>query len=269
MKTYEVIIIGAGTAGLSARKEVAKKTDNYIVVDDGPLGTTCARVGCMPSKVLIQAANDYYRRKSFSQEGILGAEGLRIDLPETMSHVRKLRDRFTGGVIGSLSSWEDKLVRKRAKIVDKNTLLIGEESVSFKKLIIATGSSPVIPGPWREFSEALIDTDEFFEMDTLPSSMAIIGLGVIGLELGQALHRLGVKVVAFSKGKAIGGLSDPEIQDYVADKLGQEMEIHLNGVDIVGFDENKQLQLKADGKTFCFDKRSWLWAGVQTFLVWA
>jgi len=58
MKKYDVAIIGAGTGGLSARKWVAKKTDNYVVIDNGILGTTCARVGCMPSKVLIQAAND-------------------------------------------------------------------------------------------------------------------------------------------------------------------------------------------------------------------
>ena len=73
MKHYDVIIIGAGTSGLSARKVVSKYTQNYVVIDDGILGTTCARVGCMPSKAFIQVANDFHRRNSFQEIGITGS----------------------------------------------------------------------------------------------------------------------------------------------------------------------------------------------------
>ena len=100
MEMLDVIIIGAGTAGLSARREVEKKTKSYIVIDDGPLGTTCARVGCMPSKVLIQVANDFDRRRSLAEEGILGGDKLTLDGKLVMNHVRKLRDRFVRGVMG-------------------------------------------------------------------------------------------------------------------------------------------------------------------------
>lgn len=102
---YKVVIIGAGTAGLSAQKEVAKVTDDYVVIDGGPLGTTCARVGCMPSKVLIQIANDFHRRKSLKQEGIFGAEKLVVDIPQALQHVRHLRDRFTNAVKADIESW--------------------------------------------------------------------------------------------------------------------------------------------------------------------
>ena len=100
MKKVDVIIIGAGTAGLSARREIEKQTENYLVIDDGPLGTTCARVGCMPSKVLIQVAEDYHRRLSLEEEGINGASHLSIDGHKVMEHVRKLRDRFVRGYGG-------------------------------------------------------------------------------------------------------------------------------------------------------------------------
>ena len=73
MKNYDVAIIGAGSSGLSARREVARLTDSYVVIDDGELGTTCARVGCMPSKVLIQVAEDFHRRGQFDAVGITGA----------------------------------------------------------------------------------------------------------------------------------------------------------------------------------------------------
>ena len=123
MKKLDVVIIGAGTAGLSARREIEKKTDSYIVIDDGPLGTTCARVGCMPSKVLIQVADDYHRRLSLAEEGINGASTLSLDGKKVMQHVRKLRDRFVRGVMGGMDEWTDgRLVRGRATLVDKNTV---------------------------------------------------------------------------------------------------------------------------------------------------
>ena len=147
MKNFDVAIIGAGTSGLTARREVAKKTDNYVVIDDGPLGTTCARVGCMPSKVLIQVANDFYGRKRFSQMGIHGEESLSVDSKEVMNHVRSLRDRFVRAVKFPMAGWENKLIRGRATFVDANTLEVNGEKISAKKIVAATGSRPVIPKP--------------------------------------------------------------------------------------------------------------------------
>ena len=98
-KKVRVAIIGAGSAGLSAWREVKKHTEDYVMINAGPYGTTCARVGCMPSKVLIQAADDFHRRKVFATQGIHGAESLRVDIPQVLAHVRSLRDRFVGGVL--------------------------------------------------------------------------------------------------------------------------------------------------------------------------
>jgi dihydrolipoamide dehydrogenase len=254
MKKYDVVIIGAGTAGLTARKEVAKVTDNYIVVDDGPMGTTCARVGCMPSKVLIQAANDFHRRHSLEEQGIEGSENLIINQDKAMAHVRKLRDRFVKGVKSSLPAWSDKLVPKRATFIDAHTLDLGDEQVSAGKIIIATGSRPVIPGPWNEFKDHLVTTDEFFELETLPETVAVIGLGVIGLEIGQALNRLGVKVIAAGLGKELGGLTEPELQDYTLKKLSEEMPIYTKGANLVGIDSNNKLLVEVDGKQLAVDK---------------
>ena len=73
-RKVDVAILGAGTAGLSACSEVRKVTDNFVLINGGPYGTTCARVGCMPSKVLIQVAHDFHRRHALAREGISGAE---------------------------------------------------------------------------------------------------------------------------------------------------------------------------------------------------
>ena len=76
----DTLIIGAGTAGLAALREVRKRTERYLIVNEGPWGTTCARVGCMPSKALIEAANAFHRRHAFETFGLRGAEGLTADI---------------------------------------------------------------------------------------------------------------------------------------------------------------------------------------------
>ena len=73
----DTVIVGAGTAGLSALREVRRYTDDFLLINDGHWGTTCAANGCMPSKALIEAANAFHRRKAFEDFGIRGADGLR------------------------------------------------------------------------------------------------------------------------------------------------------------------------------------------------
>ena len=254
MKKYDVAIIGAGTSGLSARREVVKKTDNYIVIDDGILGTTCARVGCMPSKVMIQTANDFHRKGVFEEIGISGAENLSIDTAKAMKHVRKLRDRFVKATLGSYEDWQDsKLIRKTASFVDQNTLDLDGETIWAKKIIIATGSSPVLPEPWAEYKDYLLDTDSVFEMTDVPPKMAVIGLGVIGIELGQALHRLGVDLVAIGRSQSIGGLKDPELMEYSAKKFSEELNTDLGGVQSMS-EKNGKLVIQTKEKTYEVDK---------------
>lgn len=232
MKRFDVAIIGAGTAGLSARREVMKKTDNYVVIDNGPLGTTCARVGCMPSKVIIQVAEHFYMRHFFASEGILGAESLTVDMKAVMKHVQALRDRFVQSVLKDMESWtESHLLRKKARISSLNTIDLGDESIYADQIIIATGSRPIVPKAWSHVSRYLIDTDEFFDMEDIPQNIAVIGLGVIGVELGQSLARLGINVHGITLDKSIGGLQDPELQDYALNQLRKEMAIIIQAVE--------------------------------------
>jgi len=182
MKKYDVVIIGAGTSGLTARREVAKKTDNYLVVHDGLFGTTCARVGCMPSKVLIQVANDFHQSQKINSMGLVKGQVGELDRVEVMKHVRSLRDRFVRGVLSSMPEWEDKLIKGRATFVDKNSVKVNGEVFYAEKIIIATGSRPVLPKPWLEYEKFFITTDSFFEQEVLPKKVLVVGLGVIGLE---------------------------------------------------------------------------------------
>ena len=253
MKKVKVAIIGAGSAGLSARKEVAKVTDNYVVIDNGPLGTTCARVGCMPSKVLIQVANDFHRRHQFELEGIHGGESLKLSQSEALVHVRNLRDRFVKSVVKSFESWQDKLIQQQAKFISPQILQVGEEKIEAEAIIIATGSETIIPDSWASFKHRFLTSESIFEQEQLPKSVCVIGLGVIGIELGQALGRLGVKVEAVTRSKAIGSLTDPEIQDYAFQVFSKEFSIKTEGVNKLREEEN-QLVVETDTDTIKAEK---------------
>ena len=139
-KKYDVAIIGAGTAGLTAQAEIAKHTDNYVVIDGGTLGTTCARVGCMPSKSLIAIAKAYHSQQGIEDLNLENTKAASPDYAKIMRRVRHLRDKFVGGVERDMQSWKDRLIRKHARFIDPNTLDLGDETVHADKIIIATGS---------------------------------------------------------------------------------------------------------------------------------
>ncbi|MDP7319388.1 MAG: dihydrolipoyl dehydrogenase [Bacteriovoracaceae bacterium] len=253
MREVEVAIIGAGSGGLSARREVAKQTDNYVVIDGGQLGTTCARVGCMPSKVFIQVAEDFNRRFKFAEEGILGADKLQVDTKQVMQHVRKLRDRFVRGVLSGMDSWQDKFISGHAKFLDEHHLEVNQEKIYAKKIIIATGSKPQIPSFLAGFERFIITTDEFFEEEELPQSVAVLGLGVIGIELGQAMHRLGCDVVGIARRENISGITDPRLEKYVTQKFSQQMNLDYTGLESVELQKDR-IKLKTQDSEHIVDK---------------
>lgn len=125
----EVAILGAGTAGLSAYNEVRKVTDNFVLINGGPGGTTCARVGCMPSKVLIQIANDFHRRHALEKEGIRGGEHLRIDQRIVLQHVRSLRDTFVQGVLKTVDALGDRMIHGYARFRKPTVLEVEQQLI--------------------------------------------------------------------------------------------------------------------------------------------
>lgn len=225
-RSVDVAILGAGTAGLSALREVRKVTDNFLLINGGPAGTTCARVGCMPSKALIQTAHDFYRRHIFAAEGIRNGVGLQVDPPTVMAHVRTLRDYFVDGVVKGLEGLGPRYLEGYAHFCEPTVLEVDGRLVHTKKTIIATGSAPVIPISWRTLGDRLLTSDTFFEQPTLPASMAVVGLGIIGVELGQACAQLGVVVTGFDLQDQVAGLTDPEVNTYMRSRLQQDMPLY-------------------------------------------
>lgn len=223
----DVAIIGAGTAGLAAYRAVVAAGKRAVIIEGGPYGTTCARVGCMPSKLLIAAAEAAHEARHTSAFGVHIDGEIRIDGREVMARVRGERDRFVGFVVRSVENIpEADRIRGYATFVNDNELKIDDgTTVRAGRVVIATGSSPAVPPTFSVFGDRLIVNDDVFAWDDLPASVAVFGPGVIGLELGQALSRLGVRVRVFGKGGSVGPLTDPAIRAYAEQAFNQEFSL--------------------------------------------
>jgi dihydrolipoamide dehydrogenase len=229
-RKVEVAIIGSGSAGLYALGKVRPSGKSFVLINGGELGTTCARVGCMPSKAVIQVAEDFYRRNVFNRYGIEGHEDMRLTIPEAMEYVQDLRDIFVERVLAKSTDKlpKENFIQGYARFVEPHVVEIDNgERLRAERFIIATGSRPLVPRAWESFRDRIITSDEFFELEDLPQSVAVIGLGVIGLEIGQSLRRLGLDVTGIDQLQTIGGLSDPEVAGTAIEVIGKEMPLWL------------------------------------------
>lgn len=220
----DVAIIGAGTAGLAAYRAAKAAGKRALLIEGGPYGTTCARVGCMPSKLLIAPAEAAHAVDRYPGFGLALEGRVSVDGKAVMARVRSERDRFVGFVTRGVEEIADAdKVRGLAHFVDDRTLDVdGRVTVRATAIVIATGSSPAYPAAWKALGDRVITNDDVFELPDLPESVAVFGPGVIGLELGQALHRLGVRVKVFGRGGGVGPLSDPALLREARRIFGEE-----------------------------------------------
>jgi dihydrolipoamide dehydrogenase len=220
----DVAVIGGGTAGLGAYRAAKAQGAQVVMIEGGPYGTTCARVGCMPSKLLIAAAESVHQIEKAPAFGVHPQGNTLINGREVMARVKRERDRFIGFVLEGVDEIpvEDKIVGY-AKFIDNTTLVVDDHTqVNAQRIVIATGSRPAYPAVWNELGDRLVVNDDVFGWDDLPTSVAVFGPGVIGLELGQSLHRLGVDVKVFGLGGQVGPLTDPEVMAYANKTFQQE-----------------------------------------------
>jgi len=229
-KHVEIAVIGAGTAGMRAYREAAKVTDSVLLIEGSQFGTTCARVGCMPSKLLIAAAEAAHWGTRAQGFGVKYAPP-EIDGKAVMMRVRDERDRFVSFVVEAVESWPKAhraIAAARFKS-DHELELSDREIVRADRIVVATGSRTHVPSVLEGLGNRLITSDDIFGWENLPQSVVVFGGGVIGLELGQALHRLGVRVAVFGRDHLVGPLTDPEVLVAARSLFSQDFEFHPHG----------------------------------------
>ena len=250
----DVAVIGAGTAGQNARREIEKRGGTPLMIERGPHGTTCARVGCMPSKLLVAAADVAHMLEQALQFGV-HAGARRIDGHAVMARVRRERDRFVDFVEADIDRIpESQKATGHARFTDRTTLVVGDElRVEARAVVVATGSQPFVPPPFDAIRERVLTSDDIFELPALPASLAVIGTGVIALELGQAMQRLGVGVAFFNPFDELGPFTDPEVKRVVARELSSELDLRLGVqvVDAAAVDGGIRLRWQEPGGAAC------------------
>ncbi len=230
-RKVEIAIVGAGTAGLGALREAMKAGRDAVLIEGGLGGTTCARVGCMPSKLLIAAADHAHSVRAARRFGVK-VSGT-VDGEAVMSRVRSERDRFVGFVMKDVEAMpEGVFMRGGARFASDMLLEVDGERVEAEKIVLAVGNRSIVPPPLLPASDRLIHNDDVFDFERLPDSVAVFGPGIIGLELGQALHRLGVRVRVFGLSGRVGPLEDPELKSLAARLFSEELAMSPKVVDL-------------------------------------
>ncbi|MFO1253787.1 MAG: dihydrolipoyl dehydrogenase [Inhella sp.] len=253
--SVDVAIVGTGTAGMAAYRAARQHTESVLAIESGPYGTTCARVGCMPSKLLIAAAEAAHAVQQAAGFGV-HVQGVQIDGRAVMQRVRSERDRFVGFVTESVDSWPAAhRLRGHARFVAPGVLEVdGHTRVKAARIVIATGSEPQIDPAWQQaLGERLIRNDELFDWHDLPRAVLVLGAGVIALELAQALHRLGVRVRMVGRSQRVGPLTDPVLQALSRELLGAEIPMHLGQPQPELRREGDEVVLTLDGQDERFD----------------
>jgi mercuric reductase len=237
---FDLVIVGGGSAGFAAAIKGAELGARVAMAELGTLGGTCVNVGCVPSKTLIRAAEAHHRRTHHPFQGIAATNG-QPDWPVVRDHkdalVTGMRETKYRDVLRSYEAVT--LFEQRATVTSgKSVTLADGRQVTAGKLVITTGASPwaaPIPG----LAEArYLDSTAAMDLETLPSSLIVIGASAVGLELAQMFLRLGVQVTVLEALPRIVPGEAPAIGNALAEYLEAEgMEIHA-GVKIDRVDRN-------------------------------
>ncbi|MEL7231414.1 MAG: dihydrolipoyl dehydrogenase [Pseudomonadota bacterium] len=255
------LVIGAGPGGYVAAIRAGQLGLDTIIVDADALGGTCLNVGCIPSKALIHAADEFEKATHFSGKNDLGISVTKpsLDLKQTISWKDGIVKQLTGGVGGLLKKAGVRVVEGWAEFLDGKTVKVtgkdGETKITAETICIATGSTAVeLPG--LTFGKDILSSTEALSLKAVPKTIAVIGAGYIGLELGMAYAKLGAKVTIVEREDRILPLYDKELTKPVAARM-KELGIDLKLKTSAASHKGGQLSVTTDSgeeETIAADK---------------
>ena len=220
--THDLIVIGAGMAGLNAVDRAVGDGRRIAVIERSLIGGTCPTRGCIPTKALVRSAEIAHQARRAGEFGIR-VGSVEVDFPAVMARVRDIIKRGSDGTrhwVESLDGVE--IVDGDARFVGPRAVQVNGRELSAPNLVIATGADPGIP-PIPGLSDVPFWTsDDVLKADHLPARLVMIGAGPIALELGQALGRLGSKVTIIEAMPRLLPMVEPELSDLLLAQLESE-----------------------------------------------
>jgi glutathione reductase (NADPH) len=223
---FDIIAMGGGSGGLAVAQRAAEYGARAAVIEQGRLGGTCVNAGCVPKKVLWNAAHIV--------EGARDAAGYGISLPEAKvdwEDMRKRRDayivRLNGVYARNLEKRGVVHISGRATFQDAHTVVVGSNRYTADHIVVATGGQPLRPAlPGQELG---LTSDEFFAMNSRPNRVAVIGSGYIAVEIAGVLNAFGSKVELVARGDTVLREFDTLVQSALMREMRSAgIEFHLN-----------------------------------------
>jgi dihydrolipoamide dehydrogenase len=231
-----LLIIGAGPAGYITAIRLAQRGFSVTLVESTHVGGTCLNWGCIPSKALIHASNDYYKikSKSLASLGIQVGE-LALDWATLSAHLEQDVQQLRNGIEARLKRLKVNLVKGNARFISPTSVEVQDAEGKSKVLqadafVIATGAKTLVPQVFQGLDPRFsLSVKEIFSIPELPKRLGIVGAGVIGLELAQAFQRLGVEVHVLDRLSGILPQYDAKLVAILQDKLKKEgISFHFN-----------------------------------------
>lgn len=219
--TPDICVIGAGAAGLSVAAAAAAFGVPVVLVERGAMGGDCLNGGCVPSKALIAAG----RRAQEMRE----AAAFGITAVEPQLNFRRVNDHLRGVIAGIAPTDSEArfrglgvtVVKAEARFLDRSTLAAGETRIRARRFVVATGSRPAVPEIPGLDGVGYHTNETIFSITRKPAHLIVVGAGPIGLEVAQAIRRLGSEVTVIEAGTPLGH-EDPELVSVVLERLRRE-----------------------------------------------
>lgn len=251
-----LLVIGGGPGGYVAAIRAGQLGIPTVLVEGDSLGGTCLNIGCIPSKALIHVAEKFHELESYADQSTLGisAQGPKLDIKASVAWKDNIVKKLTSGVGALLKKNKVTVIKGWARIVDGKTVDVDPVSkgkagapqrITCEHLLLATGSEPV-QLPFMPFGKSVISSTEALAPKKIPKTMAVVGAGYIGLELGIVYSKLGTKVSIVESQDRILPVYDADLSKPVQASLkALGIDVHLQ-TQALGLDEkNKGLRVQS------------------------
>lgn len=235
-QSYDLIVIGAGPGGYVCAFRAAQLGLKVALIEKrDTLGGTCLNVGCIPSKALLASSEHFAFSKHHAAEHGIKIDQVSIDVAALLKKKQGIVDKMTGGIQMLAKARKVTVINGEAKFTAKGTLSVGDQTLTAKNIVIATGSAPV-ELPFMKFDgKTIVSSDQAISFTEVPEKLVVVGGGAIGLELGSVWARLGADVTVVEFLPQIGGASDADVvRNFTRILQKQGLKIEVNAK-VTGF----------------------------------